>query len=83
MREPDERRGDLRAQLAAHRLAERRVAELCARRGTERVEAAMDELCAYSERLIRAAIARIPDGRFEAADVLEPARAATSRSAPR
>ena len=30
MRNPDERRGDLRAQLAAHRLAERRVAELCA-----------------------------------------------------
>ena len=28
MRNPDERRGDLRAQLAAHRLAERRLAEL-------------------------------------------------------
>ncbi|MGH2921301.1 MAG: hydantoinase B/oxoprolinase family protein, partial [Gaiellaceae bacterium] len=33
MRNPEERRGDLRAQLAAHRLAERRIAELCARRG--------------------------------------------------
>ena len=32
-RSPDERRGDLRAQLAAHRLAERRSAELVARRG--------------------------------------------------
>jgi N-methylhydantoinase B len=32
MRNPQERRGDLRAQLAAHRLAERRIAELCARR---------------------------------------------------
>jgi len=73
MRDPDERRGDLRAQLAAHRLADGRLRELCARRGTERVEAAMDELYAYSERLVRAAIARIPDGRFEAADVLEPA----------
>ena len=31
-RNPDERRGDLRAQIAAHRLAERRVDELCARR---------------------------------------------------
>ena len=30
MRNPEERRGDLRAQLAAHHLAERRVAELCA-----------------------------------------------------
>src|SRR2546427_48616 len=32
MRNPEERRGDLRAQLAAHRLAERRTAELCGRR---------------------------------------------------
>ena len=63
MRNPDERRGDLRAQLAAHRLAERRVAELCARHGRERVAAAMDELLAYSERSVRAAIAALPDGR--------------------
>ena len=35
-RNPDERRGDLRAQLAAHRLAEQRIDELCERRGRER-----------------------------------------------
>ena len=73
MRNPDERRGDLRAQLAAHHLAERRLDELCERRGRQTVEAAMDELHDYSERLVRTAIARLPDGRFEAADVLEPA----------
>ncbi len=73
MRNPDERRGDLRAQLAAHALARRRVAELCERRGAQRVEAGMDELYAYSERIVRTAIAELPDGRFEAADVLEPA----------
>jgi len=73
MRNPDERRGDLRAQLAAHGLAARRVEELCERRGQARVEAAMDELHDYSERLVRAAIARLPDGRFEATDTLEPA----------
>ena len=71
MRNPDERRGDLRAQLAAHRLAEQRIAELCARRGRARVAAAMDELLAYSERIVRAAIRALPDGRFEAADALE------------
>ena len=71
MRNPDERRGDLRAQLAAHRLAERRLAELCERRGRDRVAAAMGELYAYSERRVRAAIAELPDGRYEAADVLE------------
>jgi N-methylhydantoinase B len=73
MRNPDERRGDLRAQLAAHRLAAQRLDELCDRRGTPRVEAAMDELFAYSERLVRSAISRLPQGRFEAVDVLEPA----------
>jgi N-methylhydantoinase B len=72
MRNPDERRGDLRAQLAAHRLAERRIAELCARRGREEVAAAMDELYAYSERRMRAGIAALPDGRYEAEDVVEP-----------
>jgi N-methylhydantoinase B len=71
MRNPEERRGDFRAQLAAHTLAERRLAELCERRGRDRVAAAMDELFAYSERVVRAALARLPDGLFEAHDVLE------------
>jgi len=70
-RQPEERRGDLRAQLAAHRLAERRLEELCARRGRDRVAAASDELYAYSERIVRAALAQLPDGRGEAEDVVE------------
>jgi N-methylhydantoinase B len=73
MRNPAERRGDLRAQLAAHRLAERRLAELCERRGRARVERAMDELHDYSERRVRATIAALPAARFEAADALEDA----------
>ena len=71
MRNPEERRGDLRAQLAAHRLAEQRVRELCQRRGRDTVVAAMDELFAYSERRMRAGISALPDGRFQARDVLE------------
>jgi N-methylhydantoinase B len=71
MRNPDERRGDLRAQVAAQRLGERRVAELCARYGRDRVARAMDALHAYSERIVRATIASLPDGRYEAGDVLE------------
>jgi N-methylhydantoinase B len=73
MRNPDERLGDFRAQLGAHRLAEERVAELCARHGPDRIRAAMSELLAYSERVVRAGIARLPDGRYEASDVLETA----------
>ena len=71
MRNPEERRGDLRAQLAAHRLAERRVGELCERRRRDAVVAAMDELYTYSERAVRAAISKLPNGCWAAADVLE------------
>jgi N-methylhydantoinase B len=70
-RRPEERRGDLRAQRASHRLAEQRLDELCARRGAGRVAAAMNELYAYSERMVRAALAQVPDGRGEASDVVE------------
>jgi N-methylhydantoinase B len=73
MRNPDERRGDLRAQLAAQRLGARRIAELCADRGRAEVIAAMDELVAYSERRVRAGIAELPDGRYEAIERLETA----------
>ena len=73
MRNPDERRGDLRAQLAAHRLAGARIAELAARRGADALRDAMNELHAHSERIVRAALERLPDGRFAAADVLEAA----------
>src|ERR671937_1796071 len=72
MRNPDERRGDLRAQLAAHHVAERRIAELCGRRGRDAVIAAMDALYTYSERRMRTGIATLPAGRYEARDVLEP-----------
>jgi len=70
-RNPEERRGDLRAQIAAHRLASARIDELCARRGRDRVAAAMEELYAYSERMVRAAIERLPDGTRSAEDVVE------------
>src|SRR5207247_2930456 len=57
--------------LAAHHLAARRVDELARRHGRERLRAAIDELLAYSERRVRAGIAALPDGRFEASDVVE------------
>jgi N-methylhydantoinase B len=73
MRNPEERLGDFRAQLAAHHLATTRLADLSARHGSDRIRAAMEELLAYSERVVRAGIVRLPDGRYEATDVLETA----------
>jgi N-methylhydantoinase B len=70
-RTPAEREGDLRAQLAAHRLAERRLAEVTRRHGAGRVHQAFGALHDYAERRTRAAIAAMPDGRHEAAEALE------------
>jgi len=70
-RTPGEREGDLRAQLAAHRLAERRLAEVAGRHGAGQVREAFGALLDYAERRTRAAIELMPDGRYEAAEALE------------
>ena len=44
----------------------------CERRGARRVERRWTSSTRYSERVVRAAIAALPDGRYEAEDVLEP-----------
>ena len=66
----------------AQRLGARRIAELCARQGRDAVAAAMDELVAYSERRVRAGIAALPDGRYEAIELLETATASSSCVSP-
>lgn len=71
VRTPDERDGDLSAQLAALITGERRLAELVARRGRDEVETAMQALLAYADRLVRQALASIPDGIYEAMDALD------------
>jgi len=68
---PEQRRGDFRAQIAANRLGERRLVELCRRYGRTTVKAACDESLAYGERKIRAAIARLPRGVYRFTDYLD------------
>ena len=71
VRTPDERRGDLAAQRAAHAVGERRLHELIDAHGRDEVLAYADHLQAYSERITRAAIQSWPDGIYEFEDVLE------------
>jgi N-methylhydantoinase B len=71
MRRPEQRRADLRAQLAACRTGERRLLELHARVGEDRLRAAFADVLDYAERRTRACIADLPDGVREARDVLE------------
>lgn len=68
---PAERRGDFRAQIAANRLGERRVAELCRRYGRTTVEAAARAYLDYGERKIRAALRQIPPGVYRFTDYLD------------
>jgi N-methylhydantoinase B len=71
MRSPHQRLADLRAQAAANRVGERRLAELAERHGAERLRQGMDEILDYAERRTRAALAELPDGTYAAADLLE------------
>jgi N-methylhydantoinase B len=71
MRAPHQRLADLRAQAAANRIGELRLAELAERHGLERLRAGMDEILAYAERRTRAGLAALPDGSYAAEDVLE------------
>jgi N-methylhydantoinase B len=71
MREPAERLGDLRAQVAANELGARRLLELVDRRGATKVRTFAEEVMDYSERRVRAAIQPLPRGTWSAEDVLE------------
>ena len=73
MRQPGERRADLRAQLAANRVGATRLAELAQRVGLERLKEATDAVLDYAERRTRACLAMMRDGIYEAEDVLEAA----------
>jgi len=74
MRQPAQRRADLRAQLAANRIGSQRLEELAARMGPDALAAATAEVLDYAERRTRAELARMDDGVREAVDVLEAAK---------
>lgn len=71
VRMPEERKGDLAAQVAANNLGARRVQQLAARYGFDTLSAYAAELIAYAERRMRAELARIPDGEYVGVDYLD------------
>jgi N-methylhydantoinase B len=73
MRDPAERRADLRAQLAANRAGAARLAALAGELGPERLREGLDAVLDYAERRTRACLGALPDGERSAADVLEAA----------
>ena len=71
VRTPEEREGDLTAQIAACRTGERRLREIVARYGLREVAAYGRHLLDYSARMMRAALAGIPAGTYRGVDYLD------------
>jgi len=71
VRTPEEREGDLGAQIAACHTGGERLREVCSRYGVERARRAMGDLLDYSEELMRAFLQRVPAGEYRAEDFLD------------
>ncbi|MFC7059387.1 hydantoinase B/oxoprolinase family protein [Halovenus salina] len=71
VRNPTERRADLRAQLAAHDRAEKRLGELIGSHSRRRIEQAFDAIIDYSHERMTAELDAFQDGTYQACDVLE------------
>ena len=63
VRTPDERRGDLGAQIAANRRATERLGALADKYGVDVLVGTMAEVLNYSEKMMRTLLARLPDGK--------------------
>jgi N-methylhydantoinase B len=71
VRTPEEREGDLGAQIAACHTGIERLREVCARYGVERTRGAAADLLEYSEELMRAFLRSVPAGEYRAQDFLD------------
>jgi N-methylhydantoinase B/oxoprolinase/acetone carboxylase alpha subunit len=71
VRTPDEREGDLTAQIAANNTGAARLLEIVRRYGHTRVARYAALTQDYAERVLRRTIAQIPDGTYTFADALD------------
>src|SRR5207248_1246997 len=71
VRTPNEREGDLGAQIAACHTGDQRLREICRRYGREHARRMGGDLLAYSEELMREFLRRVPPGTYRAEDFLD------------
>jgi len=71
VRTPQERRGDLSAQIAANQRGAERLVEMVTRYGGDEVTDAEEQLLAYTERMTRRLIESLPDGVYRFTDQLD------------
>ncbi len=70
-RMPDLFESDIRAQVASCNVAEKRLVEMAEEFGVESLKAILDAIQAYAEEMMRAEIAKIPDGVYEGEATLD------------
>lgn len=70
IRFPESSLGDMRSQMAACRLATRRLEELCDKFGPETLAAGLDQVFDETELRCRNVVTEIPDGEYEAESFL-------------
>ena len=71
VRTPEEREGDLNAQIAACHTGATRLREIVERYGLARVQTVMNALQDYDEKIMRAFLSQVPHGRYESEDFLD------------
>ena len=71
VRTPDERLGDIQAQIGANQRGTIRMLELVHHYGPDEVSLYMQELLHYTERMVRHLISSLPDGQFSFEDYLD------------
>jgi N-methylhydantoinase B/oxoprolinase/acetone carboxylase alpha subunit len=71
VRTPQEREGDLLAQCMAIKRGEQRLLDLVAKYGMPKVRRNMTALMNYSERMMKAAIRKLPPGEYRFEDCLD------------
>src|SRR5712692_1655110 len=71
VRTPEERRGDIGAQIAAHRVGERRLLAATEKYGRAEIERRIQDLLDYAERIMRARLTEIPPGAWSFEDFLD------------
>ena len=71
VRSSHERRADFEAQIGSLKTGSARLLEIVARRGTSEASEYAEHLISYSSRVMRRAIAAIPDGSYQSEDALD------------
>jgi len=82
IRFPEAAMGDLRSQIAACKLAERRLDELFTRYGCDTIYSAIERIFDETERKCRNVVRGIPDGVYEAESFLDPDTADKTQTVP-